>query len=58
MIKSTTDSIIDLMEQEVDFYSKHENPIWSEDMNTGFKAGLGYALQMIKKSKTILDNGE
>lgn len=58
MIKSTTDSIIDLMEQEVDFYSKHENPIWSEDMNTGFKAGLSYTLQMIKKSKAVLDGEE
>lgn len=58
MIKSTTDSIINLIEQEVGFYSKHENPIWSEDMNTGFKVGLNYALQMIKKSKRILDEEE
>lgn len=55
---TTTDVIIDLMQQEIDFYSDYDNDNWSNDKNEGFKAGLDYAVKVIKKAKPILDEEE
>lgn len=43
------ESEIDVFKQEVEYYKNLDNPDWSLDKNEGFKQGLNYCLELLKR---------
>lgn len=40
-----------VLEKEIEFYFGIENPDWPHEKNEGFKSGLKYCYNLIKKMK-------
>ncbi|AVK62450.1 hypothetical protein ABC418_08635 [Lactiplantibacillus plantarum] len=51
MIKRDNDisSFIKLMNNEIDFYKEKNNPDWTPEKNSGFKSGLSYVRNLLKR---------
>lgn len=43
--------ILKVLEKEIEFYSKIQNSDWSHEKNEGFKDGLKYCCDLVKKMK-------
>jgi hypothetical protein len=46
-----SNAIIKVLEDEVKFYNSISNDDWSSDKNEGFKLGIKYCKDLIKKLK-------
>lgn len=42
-------SEIDVFNQEIEYYKNRNNPDWSLDKNEGFKQGLNYSIELLKR---------